>query len=243
MRALLEKHRREGNAFPLIGGHRGCSCQYQENSLQAMEEGIARGADYLEIDVQLTKDDVPIIFHDINVTEKTGLSGYVQEHTYKEMRDAYQVPTLSEAMEWGRKAGAYFALELKSYPSVTEAQNLRMMPILNDVVTSCHMEGQVEAFGLDYVVLERLKRCNPAFDIGLIVPFVPKDPVELMRSMDAMVYLTYVYNLTQDAILHLQKAGYYVSGAILKSQSLMDYAVSCHVDMFEYDYPERIKRK
>lgn len=241
MRKLLESHRIDGNGFPLIGGHRGCSCAYQENSLLAMEEGLREGADYLEIDVQLTRDHVPVIFHDISTLEKTGLPGLVQDHDYAELFDAYQLPTLKETLEWGKASKAYFALELKSYASKTRESNLALLPLLDEAVKKFDMYDQVEAFGIDYGVLSALKRINPSFEIGLIVPFVPSDPVRLMKEMDAMIYLSYAYNLTGEAIRSLQKNGFYVSGAILKERELIDYSIKERVDMFEFDFPGEFK--
>jgi len=239
MRGLLEEHRNNKGSFPLVGGHRGCSCQYQENSLRAMEEGIKRGASYLEIDIQLTKDKIPVVFHDINVKEKTGLEGLVQEHTYQELYDRYGIPTLREAMQWGKRNQAWFALELKSLAYRTQESNLALMPLLDGIVREEGMLERVEAFGLDYQVLKRLKNIDPAFEIGLIVPFVPADPVSLMQEMQAMVYLSYVYNITRPMLGQLQDHGYYVSGAILRDPELIQYAITMHVDMFEHDNPEQ----
>ncbi|MBA4799637.1 MAG: glycerophosphodiester phosphodiesterase [Rhizobiales bacterium] len=47
-----------------IGGHRGASSQAGENSTEAFETAIAAGADFIEFDWRLTRDAVPIVFHD-----------------------------------------------------------------------------------------------------------------------------------------------------------------------------------
>ena len=64
-----------------------------------------------------------------------------------------------------------------------------------------------------------------------------------MKEMDALVYLTYVNELTPDMVHDLQKAGYYVSGAILRDKDLIDYAVSIPTDMFEHDHPEEFQNR
>ena len=238
MRTLLEKHRKEGNTFPLIGGHRGCLCEAQENTIPAMEKGLERGASYLEIDVQLTRDHIPVIFHDIDTLDKTGRPGFVHDHTYNELSENYIVPTLESVMQWGRRNSVYFALEIKSHNYRTNDSELALMPLLNEIIKETGMLGQVEAFSVNYEILSLLKRMNPEFEIGLIVPFIPKDPVAIMRDMHAMIYLSYVYNLTKEKIVDLQKKGYFVSGAILKEQQLIDYAIDAKVDMFEFDNPE-----
>jgi len=234
----LEQHRRDDNGFPLIGGHRGCICEEQENSIPAMAKGLERGADYLEIDVQLTKDQIPVIFHDIDTMEKTGLPGLVQDHTYEELNQLYEVPSLESVMQWGKEHSVYFALEIKIWYYQTCLSEQKLMPLINEIVKGSGMVGQVEAFGVNYQALSILKNLNPEFEIGLIVPIIPKDPVSLMREMQAMVYLSYVYNLRKDKIALLQRSGYYVSGAILREPQLIDYAIESKVDMFEYDKPE-----
>ncbi len=238
MRSLLEQHRRDDKDFPLIGGHRGCICEEQENSIPAMAKGLECGANYLEIDVQLTRDQIPVIFHDIDTLEKTGLPGLVQDHTYEELNQLYEVPSLESVMQWGREHSVYFALEIKSWYYQTSLSEQKLMPLINEIVKGAGMVGQVEAFGVNYEALSTLKNLNPEFEIGLIVPIIPEDPISLMREMKAMVYLSYVYNLRKDKIALLQRSGYYVSGAILREQQLIDYAIESKVDMFEYDKPE-----
>jgi hypothetical protein len=64
-------------------GHRGCRMNYgnskeinaeslPENSTRSFREAIRRGAKWVELDVQVTKDEVPVIHHDFYV--KTGMS-------------------------------------------------------------------------------------------------------------------------------------------------------------------------
>lgn len=224
----------------LIGGHRGCRCGFPENSIEAMEEGIKRGADYLEIDIQLSADKVPVVIHDVRMEEKTALSGYVHEHNFQELKEA--VPglcTLKEALTWGRGRDVCFALEMKTVPLEMQAWNMELAELTGALLYKTGMTDQVFVFGPDYQVLKHLKDFYRDVNIGLIVPFVPEDPVELMRRMEAVVYLSYIYNMTPEIIQDLQKNGYFVSGAILRDEYWVKRAVECGVNMFETDEPER----
>lgn len=49
---------------PFIGGHRGASTKAGENSREAFEHAIASSADFIEFDWRLTRDGVPVVFHD-----------------------------------------------------------------------------------------------------------------------------------------------------------------------------------
>lgn len=233
------------NAYHLlIGGHRGCACEYPENSIAAMQEGIRRGADYLEIDIQLTKDCVPVVYHDTRLELRTKLHGYVHEFTYEEMQQAVpSLCTLHEAMAWGRKAGAWFGLELKTVPLDMQKQNIALVERIADELHSSGMTARVFVFGQDYQVLRHLKIYADDVPIGLIVPFVPLDPVALMKEMDAVIYLSYIYNMTPEIITDLQKNGFYVSGAILRDEKWVARARELGVNMFESDNPEKCTRK
>ncbi len=224
----------------LIGGHRGCACDAPENSIAAMEEGIRRGADYLEIDLQLTKDGIPVVFHDVQLDKKTKLSGYVHEYSFAQLKEAAAgLCTMEEAMEWGYKNSVYFGLELKTVPLKMQEQNRKLVEKIPLILRNTGMLSNVFVFGQDYQVLKYLKKLDPEVTTGLIVPFVPADPAELMREMDATVYLSYIYNMTPEIIKQLHEAGFFISGAILRDDYWVQQAVELGVDMFETDNPEK----
>lgn len=58
-----------------------------------------------------------------------------------------------------------------------------------------------------------IKDMEPRTPIGLIVPFIPADPVKLMREMDAIIYLVYLDSLSPEIVRSLHEAGYYVDGS------------------------------
>ena len=60
---------------PLVFAHRGGAALAPENTIPAFENGLALGADGLELDVHLSRDGVPVVIHDPTVdrtTERTG---------------------------------------------------------------------------------------------------------------------------------------------------------------------------
>ncbi len=222
----------------LVGGHRGCRCPYPENSLKALQTGLERGADYLEIDIQLTKDDVPVVIHDLRLETKTDLNGYVHEYSLREIRDHISsLCTFQEAMEWGGMARGWFALELKTIPYDMSGVNRRLIPLMAEILKETKMVDRVFVFGPDYRMLRELKRLLPDIMLGLIVPFVPADPVRLMREMGAEIYLSYVWNMDRELAAVLKGAGCYLDGSVIPDQRWMRAARSLGVDMYETDLP------
>lgn len=68
-----------GITGPLIIAHRGGSLEAPENTVAAVAHGIAAGADWQEIDVTLSADDVPIVIHDDTVNRTTDGKGAVAD--------------------------------------------------------------------------------------------------------------------------------------------------------------------
>ena len=69
-----------------IHAHRGVTTKAPENTLAAAREAIAAGADYLETDVQLSKDDVLVVVHDSDFSRLGGVAKKVWDLTYDEIR-------------------------------------------------------------------------------------------------------------------------------------------------------------
>jgi len=62
------------NAGPIIIAHRGASGYLPEHTLEAKAMAFAQGADFLEQDLVLTKDQVPVVLHDIQIDTVTDVA-------------------------------------------------------------------------------------------------------------------------------------------------------------------------
>ena len=60
-----------------IFAHRGASGYAPENTLEAFALAITQGADGIELDVQLTKDGIPVVIHDETIDRVTEKKGWV----------------------------------------------------------------------------------------------------------------------------------------------------------------------
>ena len=108
--------------IPLLIAHRGYSKHYPENTLIGVEAALEAGACYLEVDIQLTADGIPVLFHDEALGRTTGGQGAITDVSLnqvlsREVRkrtkgrstlDGDSIATLSE-----------FVVLLKNRPSVT----------------------------------------------------------------------------------------------------------------------------
>ncbi len=126
--------------------HRGASREERENTLPAFERAIALGADWIELDVQLSADGAVVVFHDLDLDRLTPLRGPLRRRRLAELREV-GVPTLGEVVELAR-GRMPLMVELKS-AHLYRARGLveRAVALLGpeDVVVSFERRALLEA--------------------------------------------------------------------------------------------------
>lgn len=73
--------------LPELVAHRGFAKTHPENTLCGLEAAIDAGARHLEVDVQLSADGYPVLFHDRSLERMCAKSGAIHEHTLAQLRE------------------------------------------------------------------------------------------------------------------------------------------------------------
>ncbi len=66
--------------------HRGWPHRFPENTLPAIEGALAAGAHYVEVDIQVTADGEPVLFHDDTLDRICGQHGTIADYTYAQLQ-------------------------------------------------------------------------------------------------------------------------------------------------------------
>ena len=113
---------------PILVAHRGLAANWPENTLEALDAAVAAGARWLEVDVQLCADGVPVLLHDAGLERVAGRAASVFELTAAELAEIsvgeparfgmrfadVRAPTLAEFAAWlARHDGVSAFIELK----------------------------------------------------------------------------------------------------------------------------------
>ena len=89
---------------PKIIAHRGVTRNDQENTLPAYHQAFSEGADGLEIDVRLSKDEKPIIFHDEDTSRLFKKNLEIKNTTFFELKalgnNENRIPLLDEVLDF-----------------------------------------------------------------------------------------------------------------------------------------------
>jgi glycerophosphoryl diester phosphodiesterase len=100
--------------LPKVIGHRGAAAYAPENTLESFHEARRRGASWVETDVKLTADGVPILMHDESLKRTTGVDRLVAETPRVDLPQ--DVPTLEEAIACFCELGLGCNVEIKPCP-------------------------------------------------------------------------------------------------------------------------------
>ena len=157
-----------------VTSHRGFSHDIPENTIPAIDKAIDEGADYVEVDVRVTKDGVPVLLHDSSLKRTTGLKKNIYDTTYEVVAEldagswmdksfaGTRIPTLQEALE-NCKGRVMLNLDLK-YRNDEEGLTEKVVALIEEY----EMVWQCVITSTSLKCLEEVKELNPDIRTGYI---------------------------------------------------------------------------
>ena len=153
--------------------HRGYVYKGVENSIEALEGAAEVGANYVELDILLTKDNKFVVMHDYNLKRLAGINKRVQDMNFDEVvgltikqgNYTSKIPSLEEFVNKARELNIKLIIELK--PHGGEPNNY--IDILIDEIKRLKLENY-KFMSLNSKVMDELETIAPNLDTGYIIP-------------------------------------------------------------------------
>ena len=231
--AKLSSHRQ-------LSGHRGIPSKAPENTLASFRLARELGATWIETDVQLTIDQVPIIIHDRKVNRTTDGKGIVSEMTaehisrldagswFSEKYKGEKIPTLQDALALCLEQDLSLNLELKRHPDDCAETLVRSVV---DVVKSIYFPLEKLVFSsFSREALELCRKHYPEARRGFITEKYNLDFSSLIANCELYsVHLNHKI-ATPELIKELRSAGVSVAIWTMNDASKADYYYDSGVD-------------
>jgi len=231
-----------------IAGHRGDRANAPENTMAAFEAAFASGLEFVETDVQLTSDGVPVLMHDETVDRTTDGTGAVADLTLAEIRalDAgswyapefagTQVPLVDESADALTGSRKKALVELKGYWTPDGIRTIL------DAIYLRGVQNRVVFASFNLTTIAHLAHTAPAIPRVIIKRDLPEDPVALVRYYDAIAILTTPTSLENDpqAVARMHAAGLGVLVYTLNSEKRWSEALGYGVDGIITDKPSKL---
>ena len=163
--------------LPKLIGHRGVKNLAPENTLDSIELAHKLGLQWIEVDVKITKDKIPIILHDDSLDRTTNFKGLTVDFIYKEIKtlDAgfffynYKtnifIPTLEDVFSFCTKNEIGINIELKPNKGF-EIDNVKA---ISKVIYKFQNFNNFYFSSFDLKSLIEMKKIFPNYHYGLLV--------------------------------------------------------------------------
>ena len=158
----------------MVVAHRGASADAPENTLAAIELAIDQGADWVEIDVQETRDGEIMVIHDSDLKRVGGSNLTVFDSTLADLQSVdigswkdpsfsdQRIPTLRQVLALCENR-IKLVIELKYY-----GREQKFEELVADLVDEAGMQDQMIIMSLSYAGIQKMKSLRPNWMVGLL---------------------------------------------------------------------------
>ncbi len=183
--------------LPLIIGHRGASAVAPENTLLAFEEALKLGADGVEFDVRLARDEVPVVIHDRTLSRTGMIKGVVSELDSEELKavdvgtwfrrksalrsgefENQKVPTLQQALDLFKRLRGVFYLEMKS-----EGDGSKLAAEVVKAIQLNQMTDKVVVSSFDLSLIAEAKKTDAGIRTSALFEPNKARPLDMLRRL------------------------------------------------------------
>lgn len=158
------------------------------NSRHALKQSLLTSVGGIELDVRMTKDNIPVIFHSLDLSELTNGNGSVENKTYEEISSLTyksndsgheKILSLEEALKL-IDSKKYIFLDIKD----DHIFNQTFAQSLSNVITKLHLENTVIIESLNPIFLYQIRKLNP--NILIMYDFATKTQATAEESPEQL---------------------------------------------------------
>ena len=230
---------------PTVMAHRGLSADAPENTLYAFSDAISVGADFIELDVQQTRDGVLVVMHDSNLKRTTGVNKDIWDVDYADIQNldagswfdpAYanaRIPTLEETLQFvDKRAKLHIEIKPTKHGSDTLEQDVAELITQYQYTDACYVTS------FSYGSLKKVKEVNPEIRTGYLMS-VAYGQFYSLKYADAFS-LNKVF-VTSQVVNAAHQQGKQIFAWTVNSMSEVRSLCNLHVDSIITDDPVMVQ--
>ena len=237
--------------LPRIIGHRGAAGYAPENTIEAIHTAADLGIEWVELDVKLTKDEVPIVFHDDTLERTTNASGPVAEKSYAEIQEldcgswygesfiGAKIPSLEEAIDALVTRDLGFNMEIKPCPGREKDTAEAALDVLSSIWDA---HDRLLISSVSHVSLETALDMATDWNRGLIIPDVwPENLTELVEYLQVASITVNENTITRQQVEDVMDMNKICLAYTINDPHKAQHLQAWGIDGFFSDTPDLIK--
>ncbi len=219
--------------------HRGASEYAPENTMMAFYLGLWMGANGIETDVQLTKDGVPVLFHDDTLERVTGESGSIQDYTYEELQ-AFHVSKNAHTDKIVKFEDFLRAFAFRDLTFAIELKQKGTAKVVADLLRVFNMQTKTIVTSFDFEELCSMRAYAPEFKAGYLTSEVTDSLLVKMREKGIGELCPKAEDITEEKVRNWKKLGFSVRAWGVFDEELMRMAYEAGVDGMTVNFPDKL---
>lgn len=233
--------------------HRGSLTEAPENTLPAFEKALEHGAQALELDVQLTKDDKLIVCHDHKLTRfNKEANGRIRDYTLEEIKQidvgtsfaqefsGVTLPTLEEVLAMCPR-DVKLNIEIKNIPVI--------YPWIEELLINCLKKNNrtenVLISSFDHTSLKRVQEIAPEIELGMLIYYRMLEPWKYAQNSGLNISSIHPNQVYTDRkfVEHCKAAGFKVYPFTVNSIERYEELIAAGVDGLFSNNPKIFSEK
>lgn len=237
--------------LPRVIGHRGAAAHAPENTLASFSKARHCGASWVELDVQLSADGVPVVFHDDRLERTSNGQGPLSEQPLPVLKtldagswfgpdfQGEAIPTLDAALHHIAGLGLGLDIEIKADENRGAATALAVLAAVRMAWPS-GLPLLISSFAQS--ALAAVRDAVPAIPRALLVDAVPPGWAKRLKSLGCVALNAEWSRLSPATVHEIKRAGYGLLAYTVNNPAQAERLLQWGVDGVFTDVPDRMER-
>ncbi len=214
----------------IIIGHRGAKGHIAENTLASFEKALQLNVDMIELDVFLSRDNIPVVIHDKTIDRTTSGFGLVSSFSARELRE-FGIPTLQDVFQLVNNQ-CDINIEVKEIKAVKS--------ILDLIDSNIFSKDKILISSFDWNALQEVRFHDDEIRIGVLTETDLELAIAFAKFIKAYSIHPHYKLLNKENVAQMQSQNFKVFPWTVNDQTDITFVKFLNVDGIITDYPDRI---
>lgn len=210
-------------------GHRGAKGHATENTLASFEKAMEVGVDMIELDVFLSKDNIPVVIHDKTIDRTTISNGFVSDFLAIELQKL-GIPTLEDVFQLVNHQ-CDINVEIKEFEAVKS--------VLDLIHSNIFSKDKILISSFDWNALQEVRFHDSEIRLGVLTQTDVDLALAFAKFIKAYSIHPYYHLLTAENVAQMQSKNFKVFTWTVNEPEDIIFVKSLHVDGIISDFPDR----
>jgi glycerophosphoryl diester phosphodiesterase len=211
-------------------GHRGAKGHVAENTLASFEKAMEVGVDMIELDVFLSKDNIPVVIHDKTIDRTTNSNGFVSDFLAIELQKL-GIPTLEDVFQLVNHQ-CDINVEIKEFEAVKS--------VLDLIHSNIFSKEKILISSFDWNALQEVRFHDNDIRIGVLTETDVDLALAFAKFIKAYSIHPFHHLLTKENVIQIQYNNFKVYPWTVNEPEDIIFVKLLNVDGIITDFPDRV---